>query len=86
MRRFTATPLRYTLQCLTCSQVCDCCIGANLAVPQDGDPNICTACGNLAVFTDELKLREPTAEELVIFHADLRVAGLQAIFLQHRKH
>jgi len=35
----------------------------NNAMPKDGDLTICIYCGHLMAFTDDLSLRELTAEE-----------------------
>jgi len=46
-------------------------------LPSAGDVSICIYCANIAVFCDDLTLREPTSEEAVIFENDPALADAQ---------
>jgi len=47
------------------------------AMPKPGDIGVCLHCGNPMVFTDELRLRNPTKAEKRRMANDPRIANLE---------
>jgi hypothetical protein len=48
-------------------------IGELYARPHSGDASICAYCRHVAVFNEDLTLREPSIDELLKFARDARV-------------
>lgn len=42
------------------------------ALPGNGDITVCDNCGNIAVFNDELMLRKPTSNEILVLLKDTK--------------
>lgn len=59
--------------CRRCGKALDAASGSGDAVPTPGDVSVCMYCGTLAVFTDELRLRETTVDETKGFLGDARL-------------
>lgn len=53
--------------------------------PNPGDVSICVRCANVAVFDDDLKLRQPTAEEQKLFDEDLLISEAKVLIRNFRK-
>jgi hypothetical protein len=51
-------------------------VGGDL-VPSEGDVTVCLECGNIAVFTVDLRLRVPTEEEFSQLKHDRRILAMQ---------
>lgn len=65
-------------RCPACGQINDMAtsVGAD-AKPEPGDATICIRCGHIAVFADDLALRNPSDEEIVRFAGDERLLAVQ---------
>jgi hypothetical protein len=42
--------------------------------PSPGDASVCLSCGHLAVFREDMRLRDPTVTELEAMRKDTRIA------------
>lgn len=60
--------------CLRCRELIDAARGEGR--PKPGDFSVCFYCAKLAVFADDMSLREPTAEEIRIAQKDPNIAGV----------
>lgn len=47
------------------------------ATPSSGDITVCLYCGHILVFTDDLRLRNPTDEEIHEIAGDVRILAIQ---------
>ena len=61
-------------RCLHCHALLDRATGESQ--PQPGDLSVCITCGNLMIFTEDMSLREPTAQELRAVMANEEIADL----------
>jgi hypothetical protein len=61
--------------CLSCGRLVDAASDVEgKSVPKPGDVTICIGCAHVMVFTEDLKLREPTAQEAEEIAEDDKVA------------
>lgn len=54
-------------------------------MPDPGDISLCLECGNIAVFGDNLELRQPTWQESLEFEQDHELMSTQAIIFAIKK-
>jgi hypothetical protein len=64
--------------------VCGYCMNQSTAAygddkPKSGDVSICANCGHIAVFDEQLNLREPTPEEQKELDSDQRIIHAQIL-------
>lgn len=53
--------------------------------PKPGDVSLCIECGNIAIFCDDLQLRQATKEEILEILRDPETAIMQAIIFFAKK-
>ena len=66
--------------CTACGAECDGATCTDLkSAPSPGDVTVCAYCGHIMVFGDNLKLRDPTADECKEIAGDERILTVQKI-------
>lgn len=65
--------------CLHCGKILDAASGVDDddMPPKPGDVSICFYCGNIAVFGDNLLLRQPTDKEIIALAGDRQLLAVQ---------
>jgi hypothetical protein len=65
--------------CLECGLILDgaFCVGNNNATPKDGDITICIRCGHVMAFSEDLRLRHLTDDEIKEVAGDQRIITAQ---------
>lgn len=53
--------------------------------PKPGDVSLCIECGNIAIFGNDLELRQPTSEENQVLQKDHIIISAQAIIFATKK-
>ena len=64
--------------CTNCGKVMDgaTCIGADSA-PEPGDASVCLNCGHIMAYGDDLKMRNLTDAEVVLFAGNPAIIAIQ---------
>jgi hypothetical protein len=71
----TRVPVSY---CVDCGNANDATTSImEKARPSPGDATVCIHCGHIAVFADDLTLREPNRDEQIALAGDPRILAVQ---------